>query len=268
MGLAAGIPVIAGLADMGASTLGSGLLDHRRLAITLGTSGQITQVVAAPCPELLGKFTYHPHALPGLTYIMASLFTGGLGLQWFAETVADLTGDAVPTVIERVLERAAASPPGARGLLFLPYLTGRGSPEFDPSLTASLAGLTQGHTGSDLARAVLEGVGYSVRQCLEVMARHHAAPEEIVVGGGAMKSLLWRGIVADITGLELNPLEPLNAGPLGIALAAGSAAGIFTDLKERLPTLIRLAAPEHPNRATSTIYESGYRRFGALNGSD
>jgi xylulokinase len=87
LGIKPGIPVIAGLADMGSSTLGAGLLDETRLAITLGTAGQITQIVGNSSRELLGKFTYHPHALPGKTYLMASLFTGGLGLQWLAEVL-------------------------------------------------------------------------------------------------------------------------------------------------------------------------------------
>lgn len=264
LGLTAGLPVITGMADMAASVLGAGMLSSRRVAITLGTSGQITQVVAAPTRALRGRFTYHPHALPGRCYVMASLFTGGLGLRWFADVIASIAGGSADETLERVLERAADSEPGARGVTFAPFLTGSGSPDYHPGRRALFAGLGRGHDGGDLARAVLEGVSFSIRHNLEVLARHHQEPEEWVLGGGGMRSPLWRRITADATRRPLGLLLEQDAGALGTAIAAGYALGAMDDLAGTLDAVVRVGAETPPASETRSGYDEAYERYRRL----
>ncbi len=249
-----GIPVIAGLADMGSSTLGCGLVDSRRVAITLGTSGQITQVVDGPHSDLLGQFTYHPHALSGKTYVMASLFTGGLGLQWLAEVLSSFTGQTLEMSFEQLLSKAIESPPGAKGLLFLPFLVGRGSPDFNPELRASLLGLSREHTGADVARAVLEGVAFSVKHCLSVMSQCHQKPQEIVIGGGGLRSKVWQQIMADVVEQDLYPLAEVNAGPMGTAWAVAKIIGwpVWSS---------KLDLPLKPDPANIEVYNKMYQQY-------
>ncbi len=254
LGIKAGTPVIAGLADMGSSTLGAGLLDKNRLAITLGTSAQITQIVDKPSPELLGKFTYHPHALPGKTYLMASLFTGGLGLQWFAEVLSSFTNESLEQSIKKIFNLAETAPPGSRDVLFLPFLTGRGSPSFDATLTASFRNLRREHTGAEMARAVLEGVAFSIRHCLDEIKKHHAPATDIVLGGGGSRSKLWQQIIADVTVYPLYPLQVSSAGPLGTALAAGKAIEFFEIM---MPPLKNVIEPD----TTNNDYASSYAHY-------
>jgi xylulokinase len=249
------------MADMAASALGTGLLQPERLAITLGTSGQITQAVEAFSPALIGRFTYHPHALPGKLYVMASLFTGGLGLQWLAEVLASLTSETQDSSIERVLRSAQASPPGARGVLFLPHLTGSGSPHFDASRAASFLGLKRHHTGSDLCRAVLEGVGFSVQACLDELLAHCPAPAEVVVGGGGMRNSLWRRIVCDITGRRLAVLREHDAGPLGTALAVSAGTSLCADLTEQIQLAVRIEEITIPVPEHHATYREAYRQY-------
>lgn len=267
LGLQPGLPVIAGMADMAASVLGAGMVSHERVAITLGTSGQVTQVVDAPSSALLGRFTYHPHALPGRAYVMASLFTGGLGLRWFADVVASLASDASDDPVAHVLALASASEPGARGVTFLPFLTGSGSPDFDPGRRAGFHGLGRGHTGADLARAVLEGVAYSIRHALEELAPHHDGGREWVVGGGGMRSPLWRQITADVLGRPLRPLLEEDAGALGTAIAVGHRLGAFGSLDVALVEIVRLGAPTVPDGTVGEGYAEAYGRYRALLGS-
>jgi xylulokinase len=264
LGLRPGLPVITGLADMAASVLGAGMLTAERVSITLGTSGQVTQVVDGPQPELLGRFTYHPHALPGLSYVMASLFTGGLGLRWFADLGASLAGVSGDDALTRVLELAADAEPGARGVTFLPFLTGSGSPAFDPSRRASFHGLGRGHGGADLSRAVLEGVSLSVRHALAELERHHPGASEWVVGGGGMRSPLWRQITADAIGRPLAPLLEEDAGPLGTAIAVGHALGAFPDLEASLAACVRLGEPSLPAAEATAVYDEAYARYRRL----
>lgn len=255
LGIKTGIPVIAGLADMGSSTLGAGLLDENRLAITLGTSAQITQIVERPSSALLGKFTYHPHALPGKTYLMASLFTGGLGLQWFAEVLSSFTGESLEQTIEKIFNVAETAPAGSRDVLFLPFLTGRGSPLFDTSLTASFRNLRREHTGAEMARAVLEGVAFSIRHCVEELGRYHEVGKEMIVGGGGSRSGLWNQIIADVMNHELSLLGTTDVGPLGTALAAGVGVKLF-DLEA--PTL---DVSIQPNVMSVSLYRDAYHRY-------
>lgn len=266
LGLPPGLPVIAGMADMAASVLGAGMVSGERVAITLGTSGQVTQVVDAPRRELLGRFTYHPHALPGRAYVMASLFTGGLGLRWFADVVASFAAGAPEDALARVLASAAASEPGARGVTFLPFLTGSGSPDFDPGRRAGLHGLGRGHTGADLARAVLEGVAFSIRHALEELAQHHGGGRDWVAGGGGMRSPLWRQITADVLGRPLRPLLEENAGALGTAIAVGHALGAFADLEAALGEIVRLGVAVEPDPAAGAAYDAAYGRYRGLVG--
>jgi xylulokinase len=251
----AGIPVIAGLADMGSSTLGTGLLDESRLAITLGTSAQLTQIVDKPSRELLGKFTYHPHALPGKTYLMASLFTGGLGLQWFAEVLSSFTGESLEQSIEKILKTAETTAAASKGVLFLPFLTGRGSPSFDATLTASFRNLRREHRGAEMARAVLEGVAFSVRHCLDEMKKHHAPAKDVVLGGGGSRSKLWGQIIADVTGYPLHLLQTPSAGPLGTALATGASVELF-DL-----TLVEATEVLEPELSNYSRYDEMYQHY-------
>jgi xylulokinase len=129
------------------------------------------------------------------------------------------------TSYQQLLTKAAESPPGVKGLLFLPFLVGRSSPDFNPDLRASLVGLSREHSGAEVARAVLEGVAFSIRHCLDEMSRYHQKPQEIVIGGGGFRSTLWQQIVADVTGQELYPLAGINAGPMGTAWAVAKTIG-------------------------------------------
>ena len=263
-GLPPGLPVITGLADMAASVLGAGMLSGQRVAVTLGTSGQVTQVVDAPQPALLGHFTYHPHAVPGRAYVMATLFTGGLGLSWFVEVVTSIAGASSEDALARVLASAAEAEAGARGVTFLPYLTGSGSPMFDPGRRAAFHGLGRGHSGADLSRAVLEGVAFSVRHALDLMARHHPGSTEWVAGGGGMRSPLWRQITADVTQRSLGPLLEEDAGPLGTAVAVGLALGAFADLEASLGGIVRIGPAIEPSCDVAAVYDAAYQRYLSL----
>lgn len=265
--LSKGIPVIAGLADMAASVLGCGMFDDSRLAITLGTSGQITQVVDAPKTELLGKFTYHPHALPGKTYVMASIFTGGLALQWLAEVLESLTDMSLDEALARVVARAADAPVGSQGVTFIPYLVGAGSPSF-AAAEASFQGLTRAHRGAELSRAVLEGVAFNIRHCLERLAQYHPLATEVVTAGGGFRTPLWRDIVRDVIAKPLWQLPQQDVGALGTALATGLGVGLFADMQHVAQNWLGTGKPSGVASDVAAQYDVAFARYLQLLGSD
>ncbi len=262
--LSEGTLVIAGLADMAASVLGCGMFDGSRLAITLGTSGQITQVVDAPKRELRGQFTYHPHALPGKTYVMASIFTGGLALQWLAEILVSLTNMPFEVALERVVEQAATAPVGSRGVTFLPHLVGAGSPAFDVTAQASFHGLTRAHRGAELSRAVLEGVALDIRHCLEQLGQHHPLASHAVIAGGGFRNSLWRDIVRDVIGKPLRSLQQQDVGVIGTALATCVGVGLVGDIQSAALTWSTEVAISEVDIETVRQYDVVFARYEAL----
>jgi xylulokinase len=259
-----GTPLIAGLADMAASVLGCGMFDNTRLAITLGTSGQITQVVDAPKAELVGKFTYHPHALPDKTYVMASVFTGGLALQWLAEVLVSWTGMPLQSAVERIIEQAATAPVGAGGVTFLPHLVGAGSPTFETTAQASFHGLTRAHRGAELSRAVLEGVAFNIRHCLESLAQYHPLATEVVIAGGGFRTPLWRDIVRDVIGKPLWALQQQDTGVMGTAIATCASVGLIEDIQSAAAAWYKEAGISEADAEIASQYDAVFARYKAL----
>lgn len=261
MGLPVGTPVAMGSADMAASLLGCGFGSLDEVAITMGTSGQITRLVREPAESLTGKMTFHPHLFPGETYVMASLFTGGLGLDWFASMLGGLLSLSSIDAVGASLEAAAHSPPGSRGVRFLPYLTGAGSPRFSPHATAAFLGLTRASSGGDLVRAVLEGVAYSIRENLELLDASLGPATTRLLAGGGFRAALWR----DITVHALN--EPLlvsrrsDVGPLGTAIAAGMAVNMFADGRLIARKVRGADSLEVTDLQAVEVYEAAYTDF-------
>ncbi|TFU15078.1 carbohydrate kinase [Thermus tengchongensis] len=246
-GLPPGLPVIAGSADHIAAALASGLGATGEAVVKLGGAGDFLYAVDrfAPVPELFIDF----HDLPGLFVINGCMATTGSLLKWFREGFR-------PGVDFALLDREAEGvPPGAEGLVVLPYFLGEKTPIHDPEARGTVVGLTLSHTPAHLWRALLEAVAYAYRHHLEVLeARGHRVTRLFVMDGGA-KSPLWRRILASV--LE-RPLLRLKGGEKGsahgTAFLAGVAAGLwgFMDLKREV-----LDATE-PEAAWIPIYREGY----------
>ena len=261
LGIKTGTPVATGLADMAASVLGCGLASTSETAITMGTSGQITRLVATPTHALTGKMTFHPHAVPGQTYVMASLFTGGLGLEWMTSIANDLSQTPSKGRLRQILELAAQAPVGSHGVIFLPYLNGSGSPNFDARLHGSLLGLTRATSGSDLVRAVLEGVAFNVRENLELLDTALGKTTSLLLAGGGFQSEHWREIIANVLNRSVWSARQTDVGPIGTAIAAGLAIGLIDD-----PTTISRQAherhqAENPTSSKVKAYSNAYANY-------
>lgn len=255
IGLPAGVPVIMGAADMACSAVGTGAVSPEVLALTLSTSGQVMASVSGFASAAVGKLTFHPHAEVDGLYAMGSIFAGGLSYSW-ARSVLAGTGDT------RKLEREMARvPAGSDGVTFLPFLAGSGTPSFRPADRAAWTGLTAAAGPAVMARAVLEGVAYAVRQNVEVFARAGILPSQARLGGGGSRSRLWAEILASVLERPLEVLDRRDASVFGACLLAAVGAGVFSGVKEAAQELVTSRETVMPDRQNLEVYRRGYRRF-------
>ena len=119
------------------------------------------------------------------------------------------------------------APPGAGGLLFLPYLSGERTPHMNPEARGALLGLTGRHGRCEIARAVLEGVTFACYDAFSVLAELGAHPAAVVLAGGGAASRVWQQIVADVFGLPVRPLAVSEQSALGAAILAGAGLDWF-----------------------------------------
>jgi xylulokinase len=186
--------------------------------------------------------------------------SGGSGVRWFQR---ELAGGAPLHVLDA---EAAATPPGAAGIVMLPYLLGEKTPINDPLASGAIVGLSVAHGRGHVFRALLESFAYGVRHHLEVLAEHGVRPTRARVTNGGASSALWKQIVADVTGLVLEPVVDHPGSALGAAYAAGMGTGAFAEWTE-IARFVALAEPIVPRPATAEVYDVRYRAYRALYGA-
>jgi xylulokinase len=256
LGLNAGIPVVAGAADMACAAVGSGILTEGEAAVSLGTASPLIMPVEGIDASLVGKLTFHPHAIEGRRYALASILSGGRSYRWLAGV---LNADQGAGIDLGALDRIAArAPAGSDGVLFLPFLTGSASPDWRSDARAAWIGMRAASGLAELGRAVLEGVAYNCRECIELCSRSGKKVQRLVVSGGGARSALWLGIIADVTGLPVQALGTAEASALGAAMLAGVGCGVFKNVTEAVSTMVRLGETIPPDAARTRTYEGSY----------
>lgn len=210
LGLPAGIPVVAGCADQPAQAIGNGIIGRGVASITIGSGGQIF----VPMDPIRTDERVHVfnHAAPGW-YALGAILSAGLSLRWLR--------DLFQIDYETQSALAQQAPPGAEGLIFLPHLNGERTPHMDPCGRGSFIGLSSRHGREHMIRAVMEGVGFALRQALEICESLTGEIATLIGSGGGMGSVVWRQIIADIIGHPLRQSLQTEQAALGAALLAG-----------------------------------------------
>src|SRR5947208_71112 len=177
-GLAAGTPVVGGGGDQAASAVGNGIVETGIVSCTLGTSGVVFAHMDQVTYDPSGRVHTFCHAVPGKWHLMGVTQGAGLSLQWFRNQLAPGSD------YEALMSEAEKSPVGAQGLFWLPYLMGERTPYLDPIARGGWIGLTAKHTRADLIRALIEGVSYSQKDCLDIIQQLGVAIYSVRVSGG------------------------------------------------------------------------------------
>ena len=255
-GLRTGTPVVGGGGDQAASAVGVGAVEPGIWSLSLGTSGVVFAPTDAPHVAPGGAAHAFPHAVPGQWHLMGVMLSAAGALRWYRDTFApDADYDAL-------LTEAAAVPPGAEGLTFLPYLAGERTPHANPHARGGFVGLTLRHGRGHATRAVLEGVAFGLKDNAELLrAAGVAAPREVRVAGGGAVSPLWRQVLADALGVPLYPVQTPEAAAFGAALLAGVGAGAWPDVETAARETVVTGEPTGPAGANLAAAYDRFRRL-------
>jgi len=256
-GLKAGTPVVGGGGDQAASAVGNGIVEEGTVSCTLGTSGVVFAHMEKVAYDAAGRVHTFCHAVRDKWHVMGVTQGAGLSLQWFRNQLAPGTD------YDALTAEAARSPAGAQGLFWLPYLMGERTPHLDATARGGWIGLTNRHTRADLVRALIEGVSYSQRDCLDIIEGLGVTVNSVRASGGGAKSAFWRGLLAAILNKRVVTLETQEGSAYGAALLALAGTGEYGSVPEVCRATIRETESVSPG-AEAEFYAKAHRVYQAL----
>ena len=255
---AAGVPVAAGAGDQTAGALGVGVDRPGPASVVIGTSGVVFSALDAFAADPEARVHVFCHAVPGAWHAMGVMLSAAGSLSWLRDVVgSDVDFATLVTEAERW-------EPGVEGLTFLPYLAGERTPHADPDARGAFAGLSLRHDRGALARAVLEGVAFGLRDSLDLLEGMGAPPAVGRVSGGGARSDLWLRIVASVLELPLERTAADEGAAFGAALLGGVAGGVWADVHEAVAATVRATDVVEPVADWIEPYREARERFRAL----
>ncbi|WP_016598160.1 FGGY-family carbohydrate kinase, partial [Yersinia pestis] len=275
-GIPKGTPVAGGGGDAVIQTFGSGVIAPGELQTTIGTAGILAAALDTPQANPDGRLQVFCHVVADKWHCMGVSLNAGGAMSWFRDTFYVGVNAAVPSFdqftpsdqitpsFEQIVAEAAASPAGARGLLFLPYLNGERCPHPDPAARGAFIGLTACHNRGDVARAVMEGVVHALVDMHTLMKPLGINGRVVKTSGGGARSPLWRQMQADIFGCDVLTTKGAAEGAaFGAALVAGLAIGVWPDATSATANC-RIITREPPNPATAAVVAEAQRIYRTL----
>jgi len=254
-GLAPGIPVFTGLNDLNASLLGTGVVTEGRAFDVAGTSEHLGVTVRRPLvPAGLNGVPLHGsdtrvHTVYGVTS------NGGSVTEWALaafgvddeQVLADLVGSTAP---------------GARGLLFLPYLRGERAPVWDAAVRGAFVNLDQSHGTAELVRACLEGVALNLRQIRDRLVEGGVTGDPTILAtGGPTRMDAWNRIKADVLQQPIRLQTETDSAALGAAMIAAIGSGAHASSPDAAAAMVHEAETIEPDAARAGVYDDAFGRF-------
>jgi xylulokinase len=257
LGLEPGCLVAVGTGDEHAACVAAGVL---RPGIVCDIAGTAEPVAAASEQVVIDPdhlVETHAHVPADRWLVENPGFVSAGSIRWLAESVLGCSQ-------EDVVALAAEAPAGSDGVLFVPALGGSVTPRWNEDARASFSGLAIGQDRRHLARAIIEGCAFALRDVVERLSALGLAGDVIRVVGGSARSRLGLQIKADVTGSRIEVLSEPEATAFGAGLIAATAAGWFADLDEAAGATLRMAGdPVVPEPGNQAVYEDAYRRYRA-----
>lgn len=266
LGLAAGIPVVAGAGDQPAGGIGNGIVREGVVSSTIGTSGVVfacTNDVKID-DKARGVHTFC-HALKDKWSIFGCTLAAGGSFKWLRD---NLCGDerrfASTTGIdpyEAMTLVASKVKPGSKGLFFMPYMIGERTPYPDPNASGGFLGLTLRHSRMDMIRSVMEGVTFSLKDSMEILSEFDINIKQVRASGGGGKSNLWLQIQADIFNSEVITTNIEEGPAMGAAILAAAGTKAFSSVEEACDVMVKPLSVVNPIRENVELYQEMYQVY-------
>ncbi len=256
LGLKEGIPISNGCSDAPATMLGSGVFLKSGTAFDSAGTSEIIGISADSIYEAEGMMTIPSHVTGALSIVYGPTQSGSSTLLWLMNNIIH-TEDWSKTV--EMAETVAA---GSDGLLFLPYLSGERAPIWNTDIRGMFAGLSSSHTSAHMVRAVMEGVAFCVRHCIDRSSlERQEEVHSIRITGGGSRSELWAQIKADACNVKVETLECPEACALGAAMTVAVGIGMYDSFVAASENMVRVGKTYAPNKITADIYSKAYEKF-------
>ncbi|KKK39770.1 xylulose kinase [Mesobacillus campisalis] len=239
-GLSEATKVFAGGADNACGAIGSGILSEGKTLCSIGTSGVVLSYEERSDLDFEGKVHYFNHGEENAFYTMGVTLAAGYSLSWFKDTFAKEEN------FEQFLEGVAEVPAGSNGLLFTPYLVGERTPHADSNIRGSFIGVDAAHERKHFARAVLEGITFSLHESIEIFRSSGKTIDSIISIGGGAKNETWLQMQADIFNAKVEKLSSEQGPGMGAAMLAAYGSGWFGSLKECAEAFLQTAKTYKP----------------------
>lgn len=264
-GLKENTPVVGGAGDQAAGAIGNGIIKSGQISSTIGTSGVVFAHLDEPIIDEKGRVHTFCHAVPGAWHMMGVTQGAGLSLKWFRDNfctneIEVAKGMGIDPYVLMTKE-AEKVPTGSRGVIYLPYLMGERTPHLNPKAKSVFFGLSAAHTKNEMLRAVIEGVSYSLLDCMEIIKDTGMNPTNVMVSGGGGKSELWRQILADMFNCKVSTNKSSEGPALGVALLAGVGTGVYKDIDEACSIAISENSVQFPKEENSLVYKRYYEIY-------
>ncbi len=257
--------VVAGGGDQAAGGVGCGVVRSGIVSASLGTSGVVFAFAEHVHTDPEGRVHTFCHSVPGAWHVMGVMLSAGGSLQWFRNKLCkdemEKSKQTGVDAYEYITQPAEQVPIGSNGLIFLPYLTGERTPHKDPYARGAFIGLSLMHGKAEMARAVLEGVSFGMRDSVEIMKEMGIPISEVRISGGGARSALWRQIMADVCKVPMVVINVDEGPAFGAGLLASIPAGMFSSLSEACDKIIKEVSRVEPNPQHSEEYEFWYQEY-------
>lgn len=268
-GLSTETSVVGGAGDNAAAAVGMGVVEEGKAFTTIGTSGVVFAHTDNPVIDPAGRVHTFCCAVPGAWHVMGVTQGAGLSMQWFKNNFCDKeikTAEQTKTDVYRITDGMASEiPVGCDKLIYLPYLMGERTPHLDPDCRGVFFGISAMHTKAHFIRAILEGVTYSLYDCLLVLKEMNISPETMLLCGGGAKSKLWKNMICNTFALPVATSQSSEAPALGVAILAAVGAGIYQSVPEACRAMTSVKPDSlAPDAEQTALYRKHHTVYSSL----
>jgi D-xylulose kinase len=256
-------PIIVGAGD-DIDVIGVGAINPGHATEHMGTTGEIGVVTDRPLVDPQGRIECYPHPLKHRWVVGAPTQAAGAALEWFKKAFyssKNCNEMSEERIYDHIIVQSTKVPAGSEGLIFLPFLSGERAPIWNPAARGTFYGISFMHDNAFFAKAILEGVAYSLKSILEIIEDLGQPIHFILSSGGATKSVLWRQMRANIYGKEVITTNIEEAAALGNFILAAVGLGVYESIETAVSSLIKQVDVVYPEQKKTSSYQGLYQKY-------